>query len=112
MKNKKNIFFRLFATKEVNSKSTKDRVQEALLELLPKGLAYSDVVAAKLGMDEKTIVYKLQEEGCTFAEAVEEARKTLAIHYIREDYRLEEIASLLGYTNTRTLISKVKERIL
>ncbi|MEM7180683.1 MAG: hypothetical protein AAF518_07210 [Spirochaetota bacterium] len=112
MKNKKNIFLRLFSRQGIDSPSMKEQVRGVLLELLPNGIAYTGTVAAKLGVSEQTVLDELEEENCTFQEVLEEARKTLAINYIQQDYRLEEIVCLLGYTNTRALISIFKERLL
>lgn len=74
------------------------RVKSALIELLPGGLSGIDTVAEKLGLSRRTLQRKLSEEGTTFQKQLNNTRKLLAVHYIRNtNMSTNEIAYLLGY---------------
>jgi AraC-like DNA-binding protein len=58
-----------------------------------------DAMANELGMSSRTLRRRLQVEGKSYREIVNEVRKRLAISYLRTtDLTSEEIASRLGYT--------------
>jgi AraC-like DNA-binding protein len=76
------------------------RVQEAVLELLPRGEAGADHVARKLGTSARTLHRRLTEEGTTFRELSDDLRRHLALGYLYEkDLALSEIAFILGFSN-------------
>lgn len=75
------------------------QVQELLLRLLPEGKTGIDDVADQLFMDRRTLQRKLKAEGTSFRDLLEETRKTLVQHYIKEDIRMIEIAHLLGFSD-------------
>jgi AraC-like DNA-binding protein len=55
-------------------------------------------VAQRLGMSSRTLQRRLTEDGVTFQELVEEARRELARHYLgQSSLELNETAYLLGY---------------
>jgi AraC-like DNA-binding protein len=55
-------------------------------------------VAQRLGLSSRTLQRRLTEEGVTFQELVEEARRELARHYLGQSgLELNETAYLLGY---------------
>lgn len=55
-------------------------------------------VAQRLGLSTRTLQRRLTDDGLTFQELVEEARRELARHYLRQDaLELNETAYLLGY---------------
>jgi AraC-like DNA-binding protein len=77
------------------------RVQEATLELMPRGEAGAEQVARKLGTSARTLHRRLSEEGTTFRELSDELRRHLALGYLYEkDLALSEIAFVLGFSNT------------
>ena len=60
--------------------------------------AFSDMVAKKLGMSERTLARRLAEEGVTFNEIVQELKATLARHYLEEETMpISKISWLLGF---------------
>lgn len=75
------------------------KVQELLLRLLPEGKTGVDDVAAKLFLDRRALQRKLKSEGTSFREILEDTRRTLALHYIKEEIRMIEIAHLLGFSD-------------
>jgi len=83
---------------EVRS-GTAHQVQELLLRLLPEGRTGIDDVADQLFLDRRALQRKLKAEDTSFRDILEETRKTLAVHYIKEETRMVEIAHLLGFSD-------------
>lgn len=75
------------------------RTRREIGSLLARGESRLPVVARRLGVSERTLHRRLQEEGTTFAALVEEARRERAL-LLLEDPRVSasEVAFLLGYT--------------
>ncbi|MCB1305839.1 MAG: AraC family transcriptional regulator [Leptospiraceae bacterium] len=76
-----------------------DRVQSQIVQLLPAGNATVDEVASRMFLDRRTLQRRLKEEQFTFRQLLEETRKTLALSYLDERMRLNEIARLLGFSD-------------
>ncbi len=75
------------------------KVRRMILSLLPAGDCGIDRVAAQLGVDRRTVHRKLQHEGATFSEILEEVRISLAIHYLGNAERaVSYVAVLLGFS--------------
>ncbi len=82
---------------EVGSKVA-DRVQAALLELLPSGQPAMDAVARALAVSTRTLQRRLREEGTTYQEVLGGTREALARHYLSiSALSTAEISFLLGY---------------
>jgi AraC-like DNA-binding protein len=92
----------------------KELVQQALVidiqsalhtrvcEHLPRGNPKLETVASELRMSGRSLQRWLQERGLTFNHVVEEARRQLALAYLREPERtLGDIASSLGFSDLR-----------
>jgi AraC-like DNA-binding protein len=79
-------------------------VVEALVRrLLPSGRAELTVVADELGMHPRTLQRRLEEEGVTFAEVVQQVRRRTAEQYLHDfDMSLRHLASELGYLEQST----------
>lgn len=78
--------------------TTSDRVEAALLELLPGGAATIDSVAVKLGVSRRTLQRRLKQEGQTFQRLLKKTRSELAKHYLRSSKMSgAEISFLLGF---------------
>ena len=76
------------------------RLERRLIELIPTGEARAKIVAAELGMSERTLVRRLGELGTSFADIVDHLRHDLARKYLhQQDLSLTHIAFLLGYSN-------------
>ncbi len=81
-------------------KDLRGRVEEKILEHLSSGRAKVGLVAAELGMSERTLARRLDAMGTSFSNLLEELRRDLALRYIRRsELQLVEIAFLLGYSN-------------
>jgi AraC-like DNA-binding protein len=73
-------------------------VENEVQKLLPNGTADRRAVARALGMSERTLSRKLANESVTYAEVVDQLRRSLALQYIKErSLSLSQIAWLLGY---------------
>jgi AraC-like DNA-binding protein len=73
-------------------------VENELPKLLPQGKARMSVVAKALGFSARTLHRRLADEGTTFAKVVDELKRSLAAHYIKEPgLSLAQVAWLLGY---------------
>ena len=76
------------------------RLERRLIELIPTGEARAKIVAAELGMSERTLVRRLGELGTSFAAIVDHLRHDLARKYLKQrDLSFTHIAFLLGYSN-------------
>jgi len=74
--------------------SAENEVQKLLLN----GTLDRRAVARALGMSERTLSRKLADEGATYAEVVDQLRRSLALQYVNErSLSLSQIAWLLGY---------------
>jgi AraC-like DNA-binding protein len=74
------------------------QVENAISPLLPHGQAKLGVVARKLGMSERTLTRRLDEEGATFNEILQQLKASLATRYLREDgIPISRVAWLLGF---------------
>ena len=75
-------------------------VERRLVELIPAGEARAKIVAAELGMSERTLVRRLGELDTSFADIVDHLRRDLARKYLhQQDLRLSHVAFLLGYSH-------------
>ena len=80
--------------------STSDRVQAALIELLPTGATTMSDVARSLAISTRTLQRRLQDEGTSFQAALNAIRQSLASHYLQDEaMTVGQISFLLGYEN-------------
>jgi AraC-like DNA-binding protein len=75
-----------------------------LQRLLPHGKARRQTIARTFFLSERTLVRRLADEGTTYAEVLDQLRRTLALQYIKQpDLSLSQIAWLLGYEKPTSL---------
>ena len=85
------------------------KVERHIMDLLPKGAARAKVVAAELGMSERTLTRRLADARTSFNELVDGLRHQLALRYVRApDLSLTQVAFLLGYANQPAFTSAFK----
>ncbi len=78
--------------------STSERVNAALLELLPGGSATMDAVSKRLGTSTRTLQRRLKQEGVSFQAVLNKTRESLAEHYLKHPGMSgAEISFLLGF---------------
>lgn len=79
------------------------RVQHALLDALPDGAPSKPAIARALGMSARNLQRHLAEEGTSFKALLNEARVSLAGHYVEEGrLSVTAVAFVLGFADTST----------
>lgn len=79
------------------------RVKNALRLLLKDGLPRKERVAEKFNMTVRTLQRHLQLAGTSYQEILDALRQELAEHYLlRSDLPIQDIASYLGFTESRS----------
>jgi AraC-like DNA-binding protein len=74
-------------------------VRECIYMMLPSGLCSADSVAARLGVDRRTVHRHLAREGKTFSSLMDSVRAELVTRYIdNRDRPLASLAELLGFS--------------
>jgi AraC-like DNA-binding protein len=83
------------------SESVSDRVRAQIREKLANRGSSVTRIARALAMSRRTLARKLEQEGTTFSELLEETRHQLALRYVQSPaLELTEIAFLLGFSQT------------
>ena len=76
----------------------RDRVENALLELLPSGRTQIDHVAGELAVSRRSLQRRLSEEGTSWLDVLNAARMRLAKHYLtKTNLGVTEVSFLLGF---------------
>jgi AraC-like DNA-binding protein len=76
------------------------RGREIIVQLLPDHEPRRDEVARALGMSERTLQRRLEEEGTSFQDLLDDTRRELAAQYLgRLQLSLAEAAYLLGFAD-------------
>jgi AraC-like DNA-binding protein len=74
-------------------------VRECIYTMLPSGLCSADSVAARLGIDRRTVHRHLQQEGTTFSALIDSVRTELVTRHVENrDRPLASVAELLGFS--------------
>ena len=74
-------------------------VRECIYTMLPSGLCSADKVAARLGVDRRTVHRHLAREGQTFSSVMDSVRAELVTRYIENRNRpLASVSELLGFS--------------
>lgn len=77
------------------------RVRDQLMAGLARGEATLSHVAGALHVSERTLARKLEHEGASFKELLDDLRRRLALRYVGDsDLPFSEIAFLLGFSQT------------
>jgi AraC-like DNA-binding protein len=80
-----------------------DRVRQVLWTRLSAGRPSLEQMSAKLGLSVRTVQRRLHQEGTSFADLLEEFRREMASHLLRDpSLAAYEIAFLLGYSDPST----------
>lgn len=82
-----------------SSRSMRGRVEIALQTLLPSGAPGVDAVAARIGMNRKTLYRSLKAEGTTYAAVLDALRRHLATDYLSRNVPVSETAQRLGFSD-------------
>ncbi len=84
--------------RRVVSGTLRSAVEREIEKLLPNGKAQTQNVAKALALSVRTLSRRLADEGTTYADIVDQLRRSLALQYLKDDnMSLSQIAWLLGY---------------
>ena len=76
------------------------RARQVICRLLPQGEPRRETVAQSLHLSERTLQRRLDEEGTSFQQLLDDTRRALAEQYLaRADLALLEVAYLLGFAD-------------
>ncbi|CCG09353.1 AraC-like transcriptional regulator QhpR [Pararhodospirillum photometricum] len=76
-----------------------DRVRAEIRSRLPEGAPHVEAVAAGLGVARWTLQRRLADEGFSFSALVDQVRRDLALHYVRQPHiPFSDLAFFLGYS--------------
>lgn len=85
-------------TAPAEKQSLKNRIYNYLLANSYLGIVSLEDIAANFNISSRTLQRKLKEEGINFQQLADEARKSLAINYLKAgSYPVKEISYMLGY---------------
>lgn len=74
------------------------QVRRLIVEALPSGRGTVELIAARLEMSRRTLLRKLDAEGTTFKQLLDETRHTLALRYLESgQLTASDVALLLGF---------------
>ena len=77
------------------------RVRDLVSAEINGGTATVGHIAKRLGVSPRTLTRKLEREGTTYKELLEDLRKSLAMHYLESrDLQLSEVAIRLGFSQS------------
>lgn len=78
--------------------SVAEDVRQTIVLLLPSGRCTSDQVAQLMGINRRTLNRRLQQEGVSYLDLLDDIRRMLAQRYVRDRKRaLNDVAHLLGF---------------
>lgn len=93
----------------LDSANISSRTREVIIRLLPKGDPLRADIAAALCIGERTLQRRLQEEGTSYHELVDDTRRELAHHYLGQPHlMLSQAAYLLGFSDQSTFCRACK----
>lgn len=82
------------------ARSVRSQARDAIAARIGNGEMCMEFVAMSLAMSVPTLRRRLEDEGTTFTELVDDLRRDLAERYLRDSRRsISEIASLLGFAH-------------
>jgi AraC-like DNA-binding protein len=88
----------------INKLDIISQVKTAIFELLGSGNLAAEDISNKLHITSRTLRRRLDEEGVSYSEILNDLRQELAMQYIRDDsMSLTEISYLLGFSQPSSL---------
>ena len=86
-----------------------DRVQKKLFQLIPSGQSSLENVVEEFGISARTVQRNLAVENIKFNQIVKSIQKIMAFNYLEsKELSIEEIAYLVGYTETSSFYRAFK----
>ncbi|MBV8652752.1 MAG: helix-turn-helix domain-containing protein, partial [Alphaproteobacteria bacterium] len=88
---------------------TSYRAREVIIRRLPDGEPHRDQIADELRMSERTLQRRLEEEGTSFVQLLDDTRRELAAEYLgRLHLSLAQAAYLLGFADQSSFFRACK----
>ncbi len=84
------------------------RVYARLIEYLPSGNCSRERVAHSLAMSESAFQKRLKQAGTSYQEVLDRTRNELAQHHLATGVTVDEVAYLLGFSDTSNFIRAFK----
>ena len=84
-------------------------VQKELISAIPGGYFSIEDIAAKLGVSGRTLQRNLAAENTGYKEQLQAVQKSMAFSYLNMKLSTDEIASLVGYTETNAFLKAFKK---
>lgn len=82
------------------ARSTRGRVESLLLRCLHTGDVSVDSIAGALAVSRQTLFRRLRAEGTTFERVLDDLRRKMALHYLRDKkLSVSETAYLVGFSD-------------
>ena len=86
-----------------------DRVQKKLFQLIPSGQSSLENVVEEFGISARTVQRNLDVENIKFNQVVKNVQKIMTLNYLEsKELSIEEIAYLVGYTETSSFYRAFK----
>ena len=86
-----------------------EQVRAQVLATLKDGPLAAVDVAERMGITRRTLTRRLQREGTSFTELLDDVRKQAAVHYLdTSDHSIEDIAFLLGFSESSAFVRAFK----
>ncbi len=99
----------LSTTKGQHTRGLADTLRSVIRQLLPTGNLTAEVAARQFGLHPKTLRRRLADEGTTFAELLDQARRDIAHRLLlNTDLSLNQICRHLGYAEQSVLTRSCK----
>ncbi len=89
-------------------KSFTNFVQQELLSAIPGGCFSAEHIAGKLGLSVRSLQRNLSAENTSYKEQLQSVQKSMAFGYLNLQLGTDEIACLLGYTETNAFLRAFK----
>jgi AraC-like DNA-binding protein len=84
-------------------------VENAIIPLLPHGMARENEIAARCGLSRRTLARRLASEALTFSKVLDDLRRDLAMRYLADSsLSISQIAWLLGYQEAAAFTNAFK----
>ncbi|WP_454967994.1 helix-turn-helix domain-containing protein [Gemella sanguinis] len=96
-------------TQVESEKSFSSFVQKELLSAIPSGFFKVEDLAETLGVSARTLQRNLSAENTTFKEQVQMIQKSMTFSYLKLGISTDEIAYLVGYTETNAFLRAFKK---
>lgn len=99
---------RLLKERPNQNVSLRGRIEGILLTRLPGRIASADEVASSLGLSKRSLARRLNEQGLSFRQIVDDIRCDLSQTYLKGGFSIGEIAFYLGYAEQASFSTAFK----